>query len=415
MYDGNTTASITGRTLSGVIGGDDVNYVGGTATFVDRNAGIGKTVAATGLGLSGADAGNYTVNATATTVADIAPRAITVAAAAGQTKIYGDADPLPFGYSVTSGNLVAGDSVSGALSRIAGENVGAYPITQNTLTAGSNYNLAFVSNAFAITPATLSYIATRVSIDGDARFPTFGGTVDGFKGSDTLTSATSGTLVFATTAADASQIGAYAIDGSGLSANAGNYVFAQDPANATALTITPRVDDGALDGLVGAITSALQAEGACVGIAATWKDGACVEPAAEPAPHAAGRERSVRARRRRHPTAVRRVGSVTEATIDQVSHGSLAGVIALDDIARVRCGGTAARTSARRGANSNSSARWCRRNPIRRLQVEQKARPALDAGADVTFNVSERSHQRRDGVQRSGTAAADRRHRRERQ
>jgi hypothetical protein len=93
----------------------------------------------------------------------------------------------------------------------------------------------------------------------------FDGTVGGFKGSDTLTSATSGTLLFATTA-DSSQIGAYAVDGSGLSANAGNYVFAQDPANATALIITPRVDplptDGALDALVGAIASALQAEGA---------------------------------------------------------------------------------------------------------------------------------------------------------
>jgi hypothetical protein len=74
-------------------------------------------VSGSGLALAGTDAANYTVNATATAFADIDPRPITVTAAAGQTKIYGDADPLPLGYSVTSGNLVTGDSLSGTLSR----------------------------------------------------------------------------------------------------------------------------------------------------------------------------------------------------------------------------------------------------------------------------------------------------------
>src|SRR5262249_29698751 len=71
-YDGTTAATITDRTLTGVIGGDAVTYVGGTASFSDKNAGLGKTVTATGLDLAGADAGNYTVNTTATTTADIA-------------------------------------------------------------------------------------------------------------------------------------------------------------------------------------------------------------------------------------------------------------------------------------------------------------------------------------------------------
>ena len=35
-------------------------------------------------------------------------------------------------------------------------------------------------------------------------------------------------------------MGAYAIDGAGLAANNGNYIFVQDGANATALSITPR-------------------------------------------------------------------------------------------------------------------------------------------------------------------------------
>ena len=170
-YDGNDAATITSRTLTGVIGGDTVSYVGGTATFADKNAGVGKTVTATGLSLAGTDAGNYTVNSTATTTADITTRPLTVTADPGQTKVYGNADPLPFTYAITSGSLVGGDSLSGALSRNAGENVGSYAITQNTLTAGSNYGLAFVSNPFSITPATLSYLATRSRSSRARRFP----------------------------------------------------------------------------------------------------------------------------------------------------------------------------------------------------------------------------------------------------
>ena len=70
-YDGNNSAAIATRTLSGVVNGDDVSYVGGTATFDNKFAGTGKLVTATGLYLSGAQAGNYTVNSTATTYADI--------------------------------------------------------------------------------------------------------------------------------------------------------------------------------------------------------------------------------------------------------------------------------------------------------------------------------------------------------
>src|SRR5439155_598949 len=76
-YDASTTATIATRSLSGVLGTDAVSYAGGTATFGNKNVGTGKTVTGTGLSLSGADAGNYTVNSTATTTADIAAQGIT--------------------------------------------------------------------------------------------------------------------------------------------------------------------------------------------------------------------------------------------------------------------------------------------------------------------------------------------------
>ena len=53
----------------------------------------------------------------------------------------------------------------------------------------------------------------------------------------TSASATTGTLVFTTAATSQSPAGVYAINGSGLSADHGNYIFVQAASNATALTI----------------------------------------------------------------------------------------------------------------------------------------------------------------------------------
>jgi hypothetical protein len=72
VFDGTTSATIGTRSLSGVIGGDTVSYVGGTAVFPSPAVGT-YTVPATGLSLSGADAGNYTVNTTASATASITP------------------------------------------------------------------------------------------------------------------------------------------------------------------------------------------------------------------------------------------------------------------------------------------------------------------------------------------------------
>jgi hypothetical protein len=71
FYDGTTDATILKRTLEGVIAGDQVGYVGGTATFDTPTVGEDKTVTGIGFSITGADAGNYTVNDTATTLADI--------------------------------------------------------------------------------------------------------------------------------------------------------------------------------------------------------------------------------------------------------------------------------------------------------------------------------------------------------
>jgi hypothetical protein len=82
----------------------------------------------------------------------ITARAITVAAA-DKTKVLGAADPQ-FAYSITSGSLAAGDTLSGSLMRDAGEAIGSYAIKQGSLTAGSNYNLTFANGTLKILYAT---------------------------------------------------------------------------------------------------------------------------------------------------------------------------------------------------------------------------------------------------------------------
>jgi hypothetical protein len=54
-----------------------------------------------------------------------------------------------------------------------------------------------------------------------------------------LANATTGTATFSSTATTSRSVGSYAITGSGLTANNGNYTFMQAASNATALTIMP--------------------------------------------------------------------------------------------------------------------------------------------------------------------------------
>ncbi|MDH4746427.1 YDG domain-containing protein [Sphingomonas sp. CBMAI 2297] len=146
-YDG--TTGTTGRiALAGVISGDTVT---GTATyrFADANAGTGRAVQVSGLALTGADAGNYAVSLSgAPVIADITRRAVSVTAQ-DATKLFGQPDPV-FGYTVSAGSLVNGDGFTGALARIAGEQVGSYAIGQGTLALSANYLLTVIPGTLVI-------------------------------------------------------------------------------------------------------------------------------------------------------------------------------------------------------------------------------------------------------------------------
>jgi hypothetical protein len=85
IYDGTTNATVT--LSDDRIAGDVVTTAYTSAAFLDKNVGTGKTVNVSGISISGADAGNYTFNTTASTTADITARALTVSAT-GINKVY---------------------------------------------------------------------------------------------------------------------------------------------------------------------------------------------------------------------------------------------------------------------------------------------------------------------------------------
>lgn len=94
----------------------------------------------------------------------ITTKTLDIAAVEGQSKAYGDSDPT---FTYTHTGLCSGDQISGALSRTEGENAGTYAINIGTLTAGSNYNIAFTSKNFTINPKDLSAVALTISLDHD--------------------------------------------------------------------------------------------------------------------------------------------------------------------------------------------------------------------------------------------------------
>ena len=158
-YDGTTAATGLSITLNGVVSADAVTAEAASYAYDSANAGGNKTITASGITLSGEDAGNYTLSAdTATTTGTITPAALTVTAEA-KSKTYGDADP-ELTYQVSG--LVGEDKLTGALSRAEGENVGEHAITQGTLAAGSNYTLTFTGADLTITAriVTLSWSET---------------------------------------------------------------------------------------------------------------------------------------------------------------------------------------------------------------------------------------------------------------
>ncbi|MBU6266111.1 MAG: filamentous hemagglutinin N-terminal domain-containing protein [Sphingomonadales bacterium] len=231
-------ASAGGYTsTSGFIGGDHPTGTALWTTTADATSHVGS-YGITGSGLTVGS--NYTLtevqaagNATALTVT---ARPITVTAD-NVSRSYGDDNTINggslFTYSITSQNgLVGSDSFAGSLTSTADQTtgIGNYAVTQGDLALSTDYALTVQPGTLTINPRYLQilYWATGQSrAYGDAN-PVLTGSVtpDGLVNNDQL----SGTAVWTTAANATSNVGNYAITGSGLTASANYDVHvAQNP------------------------------------------------------------------------------------------------------------------------------------------------------------------------------------------
>ena len=261
-YPNPTADTATGNAptnTSGLANGDTVGSVAvtspATATSPVGQYALDASSASFSHGLASNYSISYVTNPTGLTVS---PEPVTVTYVANPiTRLYGAANPAITG-TVTQSGLVNGDTLSGVTNGTAtfvtnvtpSTNVGQYAIVGTGLSGNNaNYAFSFVqapgnATAFTINPAplTVTYYAVKVyKTYGNANPPLSGQyTATGFVNGEN-TNALFGNAVFTTAANALTGVGSYAVNGSGISSS--NYAITnvQDPANATALQISPRL------------------------------------------------------------------------------------------------------------------------------------------------------------------------------
>lgn len=169
IYDGNTTAQLSGATLQGVLGSDAVTLDGATTatgTFASKN--VGTRAVTTSMKVTGDDAANYVVVQPTGISATISAKAITATATA-QNKQYDGTTAATT--TVGSTGVVAGDTVNFAStsSNFDGKDVqDGRTVTVNGITKSGgdagNYTLSNNSTTTTanITPRVLGVTGSRI-------------------------------------------------------------------------------------------------------------------------------------------------------------------------------------------------------------------------------------------------------------
>jgi len=169
VYDGRTGALVT--LGDNRVAGDLLDVASTAANFIDANVGNGKAVNVTGITVTGADAANYSANATAVTAANITPAPLTIQAD-NAAKTYGQTlslSPAAF----TQAGLVNGETVGSIDAASAGTVATAgvagspYAIVPGNASGGtfaaSNYIITYVNGTLTVAPAPLVITAGDAS------------------------------------------------------------------------------------------------------------------------------------------------------------------------------------------------------------------------------------------------------------
>ena len=167
-YDANITAqpAAANYVLTGVVGQDDL-AVSGTASFESKDAGIGKTITVTGLGLTGSAKDNYKLsNTEAQTTGSITAKTLTVRAE-DKTRFQGTENP---GLTVTYDGFVSGEdasvlTVKPVVSTAAGTTsaIGEYPIVVNGAKA-NNYKFVYEPGVLKVVPGAPTSVALAAAV-----------------------------------------------------------------------------------------------------------------------------------------------------------------------------------------------------------------------------------------------------------
>ncbi|WP_181875970.1 BspA family leucine-rich repeat surface protein [Sphingobacterium spiritivorum] len=232
-------------TVTGFTNGDDQTVITGALTRVAGEAigtyaieqGTLSTSANYNIVYTGAD---FTITkATLNIVAD------------AKSKAYGTADPV-LTYTVTG--FENGDDqsiITGALSRVAGENIGTYAINQGTLATAANYDIVYTGADFTITKATLNIVADAKSKVYGTVDPALTYTVTGFTNGDDQT-----VITGALSRVPGENIGTYAIE-QGTLATSANYDIVYTGADLTITKATLNIVADAKSKVYGAADPAL--------------------------------------------------------------------------------------------------------------------------------------------------------------
>ncbi|QDG71056.1 YDG domain-containing protein [Janthinobacterium tructae] len=242
VYDGNAQASLSGGTLSGLVGGETLGIAGQTAVFSDKNAANGKAVTVTGTSLVDTITGlasNYTVSNPTGLTASITPASLLVRATGAASRVYDTSTNA----SVTlADNRIAGDvlNISNSGASFADKNAGANKtVTVNGIALSGTDAGNYTVNATATTTASITQAALGVKVGNAEKDqgnvnPAFTASYTGLLGNDTLANEVSGNLAFSTPATIATPSGSYLVSAAGQTST--NYALTYTPG---VLTVKP--------------------------------------------------------------------------------------------------------------------------------------------------------------------------------
>ena len=152
-YDGTQTATLTGATLSGVVGGDPVTLGNATSgTFNTKDMGTGKSVS-TVMTLSGASAGNYTLTQPALT-GEITAMPLAITGVTANNRIYDGTTTAVLTVGALSGGVISGETVTvtAGTGSFASVNAGTWAVTASGYTLGGANAGNYVLSAQPVVP-----------------------------------------------------------------------------------------------------------------------------------------------------------------------------------------------------------------------------------------------------------------------